>query len=270
VGFQPVTEFIEKKSDDTAVAAAIALALGVTLPEIDVHDFRVSGYMPEVLCNYVSLLGWSPPGGGVERFDKQFLVEHFTVEKIGKSNARFDRDKLFRFNADTLMAMPPEVFRATLLDFCRAHAPPVIEKLGEGERFTLFAAAYQPRARTLREPTELGKFLLIDDEAIVFDAKAVAKVLDKDGGAGREALRQILPVLQGIGEDQWHAAAIDAAVQGFAACSGLGMGKIGQPLRVALTGNTVSPAIHDTLAMLGRPATLNRIARCLAQPVAGA
>jgi glutamyl-tRNA synthetase len=270
LGFEAVGAFLEKKSDDTGVAAAIARALGVTLPEIDVHDFRVSGYMPDVLCNYVSLLGWSPPGGGVERFDKQFLVENFAVEKIGRSNARFDRDKLFRFNADTLMAMPPDVFRATLLEFCRVYAPQVIARLGEGERFTLFAAAYQPRARTLREPTELGKFLLIDDEAIVFDAKAVAKVLDKDQGAGRDALRQILPVLQGIGEDQWHAAAIDTAVQGFATNSGLGMGKIGQPLRVALTGSTVSPAIHDTLAMLGRSATLNRITRCLAQPVAGA
>ena len=76
--------------------ARLAASVGVSLPEIDVHDFRRSGYLPGVLCNFLALLGWNP-GGDVERFDNAFLAENFGTGRIGKSPSKFDRTKLLAF-----------------------------------------------------------------------------------------------------------------------------------------------------------------------------
>src|SRR5690606_17798793 len=76
-----VAEFFDKKNDDLGIATSIAHLLGAALPEIDVSDFRRSGYLPEVLCNYLALLGWNP-GNDVERFDMAFLCDHFNLERI--------------------------------------------------------------------------------------------------------------------------------------------------------------------------------------------
>ncbi|MHC4976165.1 MAG: glutamate--tRNA ligase, partial [Planctomycetota bacterium] len=78
---------------------ALANALGIDLPEIDVTDFDEAGYLPEVVCNYISLLGWSP-GDDIEKFDMDFLIERFELTRIAKTNAKFDRKKLLAFNTD--------------------------------------------------------------------------------------------------------------------------------------------------------------------------
>ena len=98
---QGLTELIKGEKDYFDLAAVLATWLGISLPEIDVADFRKSGYLPDVLLNYIALLGWSP-GKDIERFDMDFVVENFSIERIGKANAKFDRDKLFRFNGDTI------------------------------------------------------------------------------------------------------------------------------------------------------------------------
>ena len=76
---------------------ALGLALGVELPEINVDDFKQAGYMPGVLLNYLCLLGWSP-GNDIEQFDAEFFVEKFSLDRLVKSPAKFDRMKLLAFN----------------------------------------------------------------------------------------------------------------------------------------------------------------------------
>jgi glutamyl/glutaminyl-tRNA synthetase len=252
-------QFLDKKNDDMDIAIAIATKLGVALPEIDVADFRRSGYEPQVILNYIALLGWNP-GENVERFDLPFLIEKFSFDRVGTSNSKFDREKLRAFDGDALRALPPADFEARLRAFGSMYHPRAIGKLGS--HFGSFAASYRERSATLNDPYILGAFFFIADDAIVFDAKAVEKVLKKDNGAGLAVLRSIEAVLAKI--DPWEPAAIHAAIDKHAADTGQGMGNIAQPLRVAVTGSTVSPAIHDTLAILGKASTLARIARCVA------
>jgi glutamyl-tRNA synthetase len=104
---------------DPPQLARLALELGLELPSIEVEDFRRAGYLPEVVCNFLALLGWNPgqkdaDGKDLERFDRVFLSQRFEISRVGKSNAKFDRAKLAAFNADTLAAMRPRRARRSL------------------------------------------------------------------------------------------------------------------------------------------------------------
>ncbi len=247
-----VTAFLNKDNDDLDIAEQIADQLGLHLPEINVADFRASGYLPGVLCNYLALLGWNP-GNDVERFDLDFMCEKFDFDRINKANSKFDREKLLAFNADTLQKMPPQEF-ATLL---KELQPDLATKLGN--RFRGFAGMYQPRSRTLNDPAELGKFFF--EAPTTYDDKAVKKNLAKNDGEGLRLLGEFRDVLANT---EWNAAALQAAVEKFTADKQLkNMGSIAQPLRVALTGTAVSPPIDQTLELIGQQETLARIDHCL-------
>ncbi len=250
--------FMSKASDDMAVAGAIAAALDLTLPEIDVKDFRSSGYLPEVLCNYLALLGWWPTDGQ-ERFDLDTLVRNFDLDRVSRSNAKFDRAKLAAFNAVTLQGLAPDRFAALLREHMKVHHPDA--HAGLAHCFEAFAQAYQPRAQTLEDPVRLGAFFFATDDAIAYDPKAVRKVLAKSDGESLKVLTQVKDMLAAL--DDWSAEAIEAAVKAFCDARSLGMGSAAQPIRVAVTGSTISPPLGLTLEILGKPATLSRIARCL-------
>jgi len=259
---EEVLAFLEKTRDETALAHLVAARAGAELPEIDVQDFRASGYLPDVLCNTIALLGWNP-GGDRERFTRGELTELFSLERIGRKNARFDRDKLFRFNADTIAGMTPEAFRETLAAHLDRYHPAFRPLIADPQRFAHFAEAYRPRARTLGEPAELGRFFVQADEALAYDPKAVRKVLKKNDGAGYRALEALRPRLAAL--ETWTGPDLDAAIRELAEQLEVGMGQLAQPLRVAVSGGTVSPAIDQTLLILGREATLARIDRAIAR-----
>ncbi|MAE62501.1 MAG: hypothetical protein CMJ49_14235 [Planctomycetaceae bacterium] len=260
-----VRGFLEKDNDGIQIARAIASVLDVALPEIEVDDFRASGYLPEALVNYTALLGWSP-GGHIEKFEPDamsYLREHFGLEGVNKSNARFDREKLFRFNADVIAAMSTDDFVARFREHCRRYGPKAFGAMSNAkpDQFRALAEAYQPRARTLAEPSALGQFFVVDAEEIEFDEKAVRKVLHKNDCEGLDVLEQLRPILDGV--EDWSDEVTEATVKEFATANALGMGKVAQPLRVAVSGGTVSPSIGQTLAILGKAATVERIDRCV-------
>jgi glutamyl/glutaminyl-tRNA synthetase len=258
VGDPELGAFLRKESDSPAVATQIAAVLGVHLPEIEVADFRASGYLPQVLCNYLALLGWNP-GGDVEKFDNEFLARHFDFDRVGKSNSRFDREKLFRFNADGIKALPAEEFVQRWRDYCTHYRTDFLANL-DGAVFAKLATAYQERSRTFAEPCELAGFLVRGDESVPYDEKAVDKNLVK--GEGLALLRELAERLAQLDEHGFGMRAHDLIKQ-MAEERGLGMGKIAQPLRVAISGSTVTPPIDATLDILGKQRTLNRIRRCL-------
>ncbi len=252
--------FMKKKSDDTTIALLLAMQVGVVLPEIDVHDFRQSGYLPQVILNYIALLGWSP-GDDIERFDLDFLVKQFDLKRIGKSNARFDRAKLLAFNTDSIASLDPEDFQQRLKAHdAYFHGGTFLERLGP-DRFALFAESYRPRCQTIEEPFVNGRFLITDDEALGHSPEAVGKVLAKNSGQGFGVLRQLRTLLDACGD--WTVSGLESMLKGFGQQNNLGLGKVAQPLRVAVSGSTVSPPIYDTLVILGQRATLTRIDRCL-------
>ena len=260
----PTQQEVESWASDKAAQLpsdklrVLASHLAVELPEIDVEDFRSVGYLPEVVCNYLSLLGWSK-GDDIERFGMEEFARRFTVERIGKTAAKFDRDKLLSFNFDTIQSMEPAELARRWREWCDRYDQQVPEVLGD--RMELAAKAARQRAKTLRQLREPLGFVFLADDAVMYDQKAVEKVLVK--GEGLEVLRAILPFFELLTD--WTSETIEHTVHTFAEHQGLGMGKVAQPLRVALTGAAVSPGLGDTLALLGKQSVLSRIARCLQQ-----
>ena len=249
--------FLSKDNDSNDIAAAIATQLGLQLPEINVADFQHSGYTPAVLLNYLALLGWNP-GDDVERFDLDFLSQHFDFDRIGKSNSKFDRDKLAAFSQDTILKLSPEQWATNLQAHFKDRFPAYVEKLGAN--FPVFAAAYQERSKTLNDPSVLGRFFV--EAPTQYNAKAVKKNLNKNEGEGLKNLQSLRDLL--AQQTDWTAQPLHAVIDGaWEALGGKNMGALAQPLRVALTGAAVSPEIGPTLEILGQTETLARIDACL-------
>ena len=249
-------------------AISLADSLKVTLPEINVDDFRRSGYLPEVLCNFLALNGWSP-GGDVEKFDNEFLKQRFGLDRVMKTPAKFDRLKLLSFNTDAITSMPADAFARR----CREHAeqfrPEFIKRLGDA-KFALLMIACQERSKTLDDPFKSNAFLLAEDSTLAFsDDKNVRKALGiganpTDGGkTGLDHLRAMRGILAGVGD--WSQTAIEAVTTAY--CNehaGAKIGSVAQPLRIGVAGSTVSPPIWDTLVLVGKASALARIDRCIA------
>jgi len=247
---------------------SLADALEIELPCIDVEDFRAAGYLPEVLCNYLALLGWSPgqkdaEGRDLERFDRAFLAEHFAADRVGRSNARFDPEKLLAFNQETLTALDRGLFFQLWSAWCARYAPEALAR-DEAWRRRL-AEMIQSRCRTLADPTARtgpAAFVWQRDGEYDFDPKAVAKFLHKGEPSGHALLGEVRNALADV---DFAPETLETAVRTLAESRDVGMGKLAQPLRVAVTGSSASPPLGDTLAILGRDAVLARIDRCLAE-----
>ncbi|MHC4473896.1 MAG: glutamate--tRNA ligase [Planctomycetota bacterium] len=247
---------------DLETAERLAAELGVDLPEINVEDFRRAGYLPSVVTNYLALLGWSP-GGDVEKFDSEFLVERFDLDRIVKSPAKFDRTKLKAFNLDAIQEMSEEEFEVRYREHCARYHPEFLERLDAGQ-FALLARANRIRAKTLEDTIPSSRLFVAEDDEIVYeDTKAVRKALvkgDPSGFAHLEAIRELLNR-----HEDFSVHGLETLIQAYADEHGGGkLGKVAQPLRIAVSGTTVSPAIYDTLAILGKEHVLRRIERCLA------
>ena len=242
----------------------LAETIGFTPPEIDVEDFRRSGYLPQVLCNYLALLGWNSgekldDGTNIERFTMGYLVEKFDLHRIGKSASKFDREKLMAFNADEIQnRMSDAQFADAWREWLERYDQQTLAAIGEN--LGIAAAAARQRTRILREAAGVVRFALVD--AVDFDEKAVDKVLLKNDGEGLATLRELSTVLERV--EPFAADAIEAAIKDWCEQNGLGMGKAAQPLRVAVTGGTVSPGLGQTLELLGKARSLGRIQGCLA------
>ena len=247
---------------DPADAQSLAAVLQIELPEINVSDFRKAGYLPQVLLNYLALLGWSP-GSNREQFDRDFLMEHFSLDRIVKSPAKFDRAKLKAFNLDAIQAMSLEDWVALLHAFACTHETAFLECMTP-EQFSIFAAANKERSKTLKEPFDSGRFFVLPDDAIDWpNTKGIRKAMCKGDPCGYDRLAQVRMVLEGV--EPWTAPELEQAIEAWALehCEG-NLGRVAQPLRVAVSGGTVSPPIFDTLEILGRGAVLARLEGCLA------
>jgi glutamyl/glutaminyl-tRNA synthetase len=242
---------------ETDDATNLALTLGVELPEINVDDFKQAGYMPEVLVNYLCLLGWSP-GNDIEQFDLDFLVEKFSLDRIVKSPAKFDRVKLLAFNLDALQKLTPKEFEQRLLVWCQEYAP----DFAAIENFALFASANHERSKTFRDAIITSSFLVEEDNAISWlESKPVKKALLKGEVSGLSRMPAIIEAFQQI--ETWNAETIDECLRVLADELADGnLGKIAQPVRIAVAGGPVSPPIGDTLVLLGKESTVCRLTRC--------
>ena len=244
---------------ETDEATSLAIALGVTLPEINVDDFKMAGYLPEVLLNYLCLLGWSP-GGDIEQFDTDFLIEHFSLKRIVKSPAKFDRMKLLAFNLDAIQKLPPEEFESKLFAWCKEYAP---QFSALGDKFSLFATANHERSKTFKDAVATSSFLIEEDNKIKWpDSKPVRKALMKGDPSGLVLLSLAKDALACL--DSWDTKSIDECLTALADSEAdEKLGRVAQPIRVAVAGGPVSPPICDTLILLGKESSIRRIELCL-------
>ena len=246
--------------------------------DVEVHSFRVAGYLPETLVNFIALLGWSPPGDK-EKMTLAEMIELFSIDRIGKSNAKFDRAKLLAFNTDACATATPERLLECFKDYLSLNKTPF--PAGD-DKMLAHLLAICHGFRTFADVVTKAGVLFGPDDAFTYEAKAVDKVLRKsDGFAVLADVRAMLaalpeePLPSGRGSPEterplpsgrgspFSREAVQKAMDDFVAAKGLGMGKVAQPLRVAVTGTTISPGIAETLEILGREKTLARIDRCL-------
>jgi glutamyl/glutaminyl-tRNA synthetase len=258
--------FMDKESDAVDIAIAIAEHLGVALPEIDVRDFRASGYLPAALCNYLGLLGWNP-GEDIEDFGPNplaFLAERFALERFVKGNATFDRQKLAAFNAERIKALGPEALQQGIW---KLNAERLSTRFSGADDalFAAFCEAYRERSKTLLDPVDQGAFFFTADDAIEyeFESKGAKKAMIKGEYNGFTALEELRPALAELPETDFGTA-VHELIKQWSDEREMNMGKWAQPLRVAVSGGTVTPPIDATLNILGKASTLARIDRCLA------
>jgi glutamyl-tRNA synthetase len=188
------------------------------------------------------------------------MVRAFSVERIGKANAKFDRKKLLAFNTDAGAAASEDHLLAGLKDYLALNlgAPGPIPT-GDDDLLRCVLRATKGFRTFSDVPAKCG-ILFAPDESYPFDEQAVAKVLRKNSGEGFAVLAEARAVLAPA---EWTGESLNKALGAFCAAKGLGMGKVAQPIRVAVTGSTISPAIAETLLFLGRDKALARIDRCL-------
>jgi glutamyl-tRNA synthetase len=228
------------------------------LPEVLVHDFRKNGYLPEVLLNFLALLGWNP-GGDKERMTIGEMVALFDIPGIGKSNAKFARDKLLAFNTQTAEQSAPDRLVPALRDYLSVNPESPLNRADDADLAKLLQM--KKGFRLLRDVDESTRFFYVPSDEIMFDPAAVEKVLKKNDGEGLKVLRELRVLLHAATD--WTAHALEAAVKQYCESNGLGLGKVAQPLRVAISGGTVSPPIFESLEFLGRDRTITRVERCL-------
>jgi glutamyl-tRNA synthetase len=234
-----------------------AIARGEKPPEIDVHDFRASGYLPEAVINFIALLGWSP-GDDRESFTLGELINAFDIKRIGKSNARFDREKLLSFNTDWSVRVTPQRLLEAFKDYLEVNESPM--RLFE-EAMLVHILECCKGFRTFNELINKTSFLYRADEEIDYQPKAVKKVLVRKEGAGFAMLDYLLPKLET--QEDYSIEAMETFFEHACKEQDTKLGNVAQPVRVAITGTMISPPIFDSLAMLGKQRTVSRIKRCL-------
>ena len=252
ISVEELQDFIKgETTPDMPCIDAMAEYLGITLPEINVVDFFKNGYLPETMVNFLALLGWNP-GGDREIMSTEELIRSFDPSRLTKSNSLFDRDKLVAFNTEHIRRLSKEKLLEHFKSYLQAVGSPVTSADDNTLRRIIEVCA---GARTLADMERKSRFLFVDDHDIRYDDKAVKKVLmKKDGLAVLAVLREKLETME-----EFTQANIEDTLRGLAEQRQVGLGKVAQPLRVALCGTTISLPIFDSVEMLGKERTLERI-----------
>jgi len=217
---------------------------------ISVMEYRRQGVLPEALLNYLVRLGWSH--GDQEVFSLDEMIELFDLSKVNRAASTFNTEKLLWLNQHYIKNDDPARIARLLSPFMGdigidpAPYPPLVEVV----------CAQQERARTLVEMAEISAFFYRD-----FDAYEETSARKHLRPVAREPLEKVRQALAAI--DDWQPEILHQTVVDVAAELGLGLGKVAQPLRVAVVGRAASPGIDITLHLVGREACLSRIDRAL-------
>lgn len=211
---------------------------------------RDQGLLPDAVVNYLVRLGWSY--GDQEFFTRDELIEKFTLENVGRSAGIFDPDKLLALNADHIKAAAPAALTMHLMPFlesrqCTIEGGPNIDKAIE---------TLQVRSKTLEEMADGALFYYAED--IVYDEKAAKKFLKPT------LLEPVVLLLKGLEAlEEFTQESLEDVFKSVMEVTELKLGKIAQPVRVALTGGTVSPGIFEIIDVLGKERVVERLQKAV-------
>ncbi|MCG8547562.1 MAG: glutamate--tRNA ligase [Alphaproteobacteria bacterium] len=218
---------------------------------LGVEAYRDMGILPEALRNYLLRLGWSH--GDDEIISTAQAIEWFDIDDVGRSPARFDLAKLESLNSHYLRQLDDGDLAARVAPIIAERLGATVDDIGQA-RLQAGMDGLKPRAKTLVDLADSGAFYVVRPTYPLANAKA-AKLLTDDAAALLTDLMALIAPL-----DPWQADALEAAIRRFAEDQSVGLGKVAQPLRAALTGSNASPGIFEVMEILGREESAARIA----------
>lgn len=210
-----------------------------------VTAYRDMGYLPWALVNYLVRLGWAY--GDQEIFERDDLIQKFRIEDVGKSACIFNPDKLLWLNQHYIKTSSIEYLEKQLIPLMNGKG----YTIRDGENFRKAIRSLKERSKTLVEMIELMEFYLKDEIEVPEELKN--KFFDE------QTIGYLKELSEEIEKISFDSESIEKLIRGFAEKKGLKLVKVAQPLRVALTGKTVSPPIHEVLDILGRQKVIERI-----------
>jgi glutamyl-tRNA synthetase len=217
---------------------------------MSVTAYREMGYLPEAMVNYLVRLGWSH--GDQEFFRRDELIEAFTLENCGRSAGIFDLEKLQALNAEHIQAKRPSELIAPLAPFLRKEGI----QTDTADHLERVIASLQPRSKTLVEMSRQALFYFRDD--FEYEEKPARKFLKASAVAPLKLLTEKLATASDFSE-----AGLETVFKAVMDETGLKLGKIAQPVRVALTGRSASPGIFEIVSIIGRERVLARLKRAI-------
>ncbi len=217
---------------------------------VSVLQYQEEGYLADALLNYLVRLGWSH--GDQEVFTREEMIAAFDIRDVNKAASAFNADKLLWLNQQHMVRAPLR----QLADALRPQLAALGIHTDDAGLLEGVAGAQRERCKTLREMAASSRYFF--QEIGPYEAKAAAKFLNSET---EPLLRQLSA---GLGElADWQAAGVHEVIAAVAGGAGAGLGKVAQPLRVAMTGGTVSPPIDLTVALIGRERALARLGRAI-------
>jgi glutamyl-tRNA synthetase len=220
---------------------------------VSILEYREQGYLPETMFNFLALIGWSLDDK-TEIMSRKELVENFSLERIGKTGAIFNRDKLDWMNGVYIRSLTVEDFTQRVLPFLENGLPPEVKRPLDIDYIRQIMPLIQERARTLAEVAELTEFFFSD--ALAYDSGLlIVKKMDRESALrALAASRQRLEPLERFDHES-----LEAVLRPLAEELHLKTGQLFGTLRVAVTGRTVAPPLFETMSVLGKKRCLERI-----------
>jgi len=224
---------------------------------VSIIEYREQGYLPETMLNFLALIGWSLDDK-TEIMSRQELVDNFSLDRIGKTGAIFNRDKLSWMNGVYIRNLSLEDFVQRSLPFLEKGLPPQVERPLSIDYIRQIMPLVQERAKTLAEVPELVDFFFIDK--LDYDAELLIgkKMTAESSIMALETAQQRLRVL-----DKFDEESLETLLRPLAEELGLKAGQLFGALRTAATGRTAAPPLFQTMAVLGKETCLKRIKTAL-------
>ena len=229
-------------------------------------QYQEDGYLPEAMVNFMALLGWSLDDHTVH-LSRDDLIAHFDLDRVGKTGAIFDRERLEAMNGHYIRSLSPEAFAQRITPRLERDLPAAVPRPINAATVRNVGPLIQERVKLLGEVAELSDFFFVEGPLAYRNEELLGKGFRDNPSGALAALAATRPALAEL--ERWEVAAIEMALRALAERLELKAGHLFTPIRVAVTGKRAAPPLFDTLAVVGRERTLVRLdeaAQRLARP----